>query len=144
MRNRLFILAALIVTALVALMLAPVALIAQAGDSIVVPPPFPTDPGGLTLDFLLQWTDAVYAALVIGFGYLSNKIPGINKIPKTAWRVAAIALILAMAFLVLGKSVPLALLFSYFGATKLYDLLLSLFKKTPKPAEPAPKKPTPA
>lgn len=102
-------------------------------DTIVTPPPFPTDPNGLTLDFLLQWTDAIYGALVIGMGYLSSKIPGINKIPKTAWRVAAIALVLAMAFIVAGKGIPLALLFTFFSVTSLYDLILSLFKKTPKP-----------
>lgn len=117
---------------LVFLFALPVLAMAQVvGDSIVTPGPFPGTGGELTLEFLLNWTNALYATLVIGFGYLSNVIPGIKKIPKTVYRVAAIALILGGLFIVFGKTVPLALLFTYFGATSLYDLLLSLFKKTP-------------
>lgn len=112
-------------------------------DTLVTPPPFPTDPAGLTLDFLLQWTDAIYGALVIGISYLSAKIPGINKIPRTAWRVAAIALVLAMGFIVAGKGIPMALLFTFFASTKLYDLLLSLIVKTPKPKPVGNATPTP-
>ena len=140
--KKLLFFALMVLVAAAAFVFSPVVMLAQVvSDSLVVPPPFPAEPGGLNLDFLLQWTDAIYAAMIIGFGYLSNKIPGINKIPKTAYRVAAIALILGMAFVLFGKGVPLALLFSYFGATKLYDLLLSLFKKTPKDT-PVPAKPT--
>lgn len=124
MKKALFLIAALLFAAVWA--------IAQEGDPIV-PPPFPADPSGLNLDFLLGWTDALYASLLVGVSYVSAKIPGINKIPKTAWRVAAIALVLAMVFIAVGKGAPLALLFSYLGATSLYDLILSLIKKTPKP-----------
>ena len=101
-------------------------------------PPFPTDPAALNLSLLLQWTDGLYGALVIITGYLSAKIPGVKLIPKTGWRVAAIALVLAMVFFTAGKGTPLALLFAYLSATSLYDLILSLIKKTPKPEDPAP------
>lgn len=126
MKKALFLLASMLLCAVWA--------IAQEGEPIV-PPPFPADPSGLNLEFLLQWTDALYASLLVGVSYLSAKIPGINKIPKTAWRVAVIALVLAMIFLTVGKGAPLALLFSYLGATSLYDLILSLIKKTPKPPD---------
>lgn len=124
MKKALFLLAALLFSAVWA--------IAQEGEPIV-PPPFPTDPEGLNLEFLMGWTEALYGAALVGVSYLSAKIPGINKIPKTAWRVAVIALVLGMVFLTVGKAAPLALLFSYLGATSLYDLILSLIKKTPKP-----------
>lgn len=124
-----------------ALALAPLLMLAQVGDTVITPGPFPGTGGELTVEYLLSWTHALYGGLVIGFGYLSNVIPGINKIPKTVYRVAAVALILGGIFIVFGKTVPLALLFTYAGATSLYDLLLSLFKKTPNTADPAPIKP---
>jgi hypothetical protein len=115
------------------------AVMAQVADTVEPTlPPFPIEPGALNLDLLLKWTDGLYGALVIITGYLSSRIPGIKLIPKTAWRVAAIALVLGMIFITSGTGAPLALLFSYLGATSLYDLILSLIKKTPKPDEPAP------
>lgn len=114
----------------------PFAVMAQtAVDTTAIPPAFPATPEGISMEFLLSWVEALYGALLIAVSYLSAKIPGINKIPKTAYRVVAIGLVLAMLFLALGKTVPLALLFSFMGATSLYDLVLSLFKKTPKPDE---------
>lgn len=126
----------MLILAVLAVSLPVVAIFCQAPvDTLVVPAPFPVEPGGLNLEFLLQWTDALFGALLIGVSYLSAKIPGINKIPKTGWRVVAIALVLGMGFLMLGKSLPLNLVFSYVVATKAYELVLSLFVKTPKPGE---------
>jgi hypothetical protein len=132
---------AFLILAVLALALTPFLVLAQVSDTVVTPGPFPGTGGELTIEYLLSWTNALYGALVIGFGYLSNIIPGINKIPKTVYRVAAIALILGGIFIVFGKTVPLALLFTYAGATSLYDLLLSLFKKTPNTTLPAPVRP---
>lgn len=122
--------------AAVAVFLFPLAGFAQAAaDTLVVPGPFPVDPGGVSLEFMLQWTDALFGAILVAVSYLSSKIPGINKISHTGWRVVAIALVIGMAFLTLGKSLPLSLVFSYVVATKAYELILSLFVKTPKAGE---------
>jgi len=40
------------------------------------------------LSDLLAWTDLVYSAIVILLGYVSNYIPGLNKMAP-AWRVVA-------------------------------------------------------
>lgn len=120
-----------------AVLLFPVLGFGQAvADTLVIPGPFPIEPGGVSLDFFLKWTDALFGALLIGVSYLSAKIPGINKIPRTAWRVVAIALVLGMGFLTLGKTLPLNLVLTYLIATKAYELIFSLIVKTPKPPQP--------
>lgn len=107
-------------------------------DPVLPLPIDPNAPGGLQLDVLLDWTNALYGAIVIGIGYLSNKLPGLKLITNTAWRVAAIGLVAGMAFILAGKGF-FPLLISYTVSTNFYSLFLSLFKKTP-PVVPAKKK----
>jgi hypothetical protein len=106
-----------------------VVLVAQT-DPVLPPPITPNPTGGLDLNVLLDWTNVVYGGIVILVGYISNLIPGLKLITNTAWRVAAIALIVGAAFLIAGKGF-LPLLISYTLSTNFYSLFLSLFKKTP-------------
>lgn len=72
---------------------------------------------------LLAWTDLVYSAIVILLGYVSNYVPGLNKMAP-AWRVVAIGLIVAAMFVLMGGSNAFSLLFSYLAATNFYELIL--------------------
>jgi uncharacterized BrkB/YihY/UPF0761 family membrane protein len=72
---------------------------------------------------LLAWTDLVYSAIVILLGYVSNYIPGLNKMAP-AWRVVSIGLIVAAMFVLMGSSNAFSLLFSYLAATNFYELIL--------------------
>lgn len=83
---------------------------------------------------LIEWTDLLYTSIIIISGYLSAYIPGIRNIPSTAWRVAAIALVVAVIFILMGSK-GFGLLFGYLAATGFYDLILSFIKKTPQPAQ---------
>jgi hypothetical protein len=65
----------------------------------------------------------VYSAIVILLGYVSNYIPGLNKMAP-AWRVVAIGLIVAAMFVLMGSSNAFSLLFSYLAATNFYELIL--------------------
>jgi len=98
------------------------------GQEIVLPPIIGPDS---PLTDLLSWTDLLYGAIVILMGYVSQYIPGINKIPKTVYRVLAIGLIVGAMFLLMGKSNAFGLLFAFLSATNFYELLLKFIKKTP-------------
>lgn len=126
----------LVITALLLIAFPGFMLAQEVADTVILPPPFPTDPGEVTIEFLLTWTNALYGALVLISGYFANKIPFLKTLPNTAWRVAAIALAIAMAFLVAGKGLGLGFLVSFLAASNFYALVMSLFKKTPKSDEP--------
>lgn len=115
---------------ILAFLMMPFALMAQETGDL---PPL-IGPGSPLAD-LLEWTDLVYAALVIIGGYASAYIPGLKSIPVTVFRVFAIALILAAIFISMGWSGGFNVLFSYLAATGFYDLILSFLKKTPKPGD---------
>lgn len=101
-------------------------LLAQDGVEL---PPFPTPDSGV--DAYLTWTNALYTAFVIAAGWFSRLIPGINKIPDKAWRIAAIAIVGAGIFVIAGWSQGITLLFSYLIATKVYELFIKPVAPTP-------------
>ena len=90
-----------------------------------------------SMEFFFGKIDAVYIALMTIGGYLSFKIPGLNKIGNGVYRILAFAVILAAIFFFFGfnKDV-IGLAFSYFMSTSLYEVVLKQVFKTPKPDVP--------
>lgn len=81
----------------------------------------------LTLDDLVTWTNALYAALVTVWGFLvkplGKYLPGIDKM-QTVFKVAAGAIVLAGAFVVFGWGEVLQYLFVFLGTMGFYDLFI--------------------
>lgn len=73
---------------------------------------------------------AVYGAVVIMFGYLSNFIPIINKIPSASYRVLAGGIIIAVIGIKFGFLENWQVIVSFVFSTKLYEYVLALIKKS--------------
>ena len=94
---------------------------------VIIPKPDST-PG----DFLAGWVEVLYGALVVIGGYLSSFIPGLNKIDKTVYRVAAFALAVGALFVAFTPMSAFSAVVAYAMSTSIYELILKLFKKTPQ------------
>lgn len=81
-------------------------------------------------EYLNKWTEALYGAIIIITGFLSNLIPGINKINKGVWRVAALALVSGVMFVMFTPMTAIQAIISYAMSTSFYELVLKpVFKK---------------
>lgn len=105
-------------------------------DSLpLVPPPaafvLPDKITDLTTS--LSWWDFLYVLIFTVLGYLSPFIPGLRKIGDTEIRVIVGGIVLIMIFVAMGFNNALMLAIEFFTATKLYEYIFSLIKKTPKP-----------
>lgn len=98
----------------------PVLLMAQGED------------GGTSLDELINIFDFIYGAIVYVIGLFANKFPGINKIPSTWWKIAAIGIAVGFFFILFGWSDIKGLLFAFFATTNIYEAILKLIFPTPK------------
>jgi len=83
----------------------------------------------------IPWVEAIYGAIVLIVGWLSHLIPGVNKIPSKAWRIAAIAIVGAGIFVIAGFSSGIPLFISYLIATKVYELFIKSSLPTPDTEE---------
>lgn len=82
----------------------------------------------------LGWWDFLNVMLFTLLGYLSPFIPGLRKIGDTEVRVVVGGITLIMIFVAMDFSSALKLALEFFAATKLYEHVLSMIVKTPKPA----------
>lgn len=88
-----------------------------------------------TLDPFLDMFDPIYSVLVLVSGYLSIKIPILNKISDTWLRVATISIILGIGFVAMGSDV-FSLLLSFATSSGIfYQLITLVMPKTPKLAD---------
>jgi hypothetical protein len=84
-------------------------------------------------EYLTQWTEAIFGAIVIIGGYLSNFIPGIKNINKAVYRVLAFAIVAGTLFVVFTPMSAVNAIIAYAISTSIYETVLSLFKRSPKP-----------
>lgn len=73
-----------------------------------------------------QWfgsMESVYSAIVVIGGYLSAKIPGLNKINNATYRVLAFATLVAAGFWYFGANIW-GLAISYVFSTSFYEVVL--------------------
>lgn len=114
------------------LCLATVACFAQT------PEPIGNFEDGVTVPELVSTYNAIYMALIVVAGYVLKlfkvkydwSLPG-KRLP---WIIAAVGLVLGVAFVQAGFSTVLPLLFSFLGAIGFYDIILKPFNlvvKTP-------------
>lgn len=96
---------------------------------VVIPNPGSSAPG----EFLAGWVEVLYGALVVIGGYLSSFVPGLNKIDKTVYRVAAFALAVGALFVAFTPMSAFSAVVTYAMSTSIYELVLKVFKKTPQP-----------
>lgn len=82
---------------------------------------------------LIGLDGAIMMALMVIFGYLSKFIPFFNQIDSTTYRVATIAIVIIVGFVMFGSSIWSGVI-SYVFSTSAYELIFKLFKKTPEVA----------
>ncbi|RME64359.1 MAG: hypothetical protein D6790_03350 [Caldilineae bacterium] len=107
-----------------------VALLAQTASDTLLPPPNITP--DMPVEVLVDYSVALYTALVVLLGYLSAYIPGLNKVAGVQLRVLVVAAVTALIFITLGFAKGWQLVLAYLTAALGYDKLLSPFFKTPK------------
>lgn len=84
----------------------------------------------VTAGILLDWYNAIYAAVVVLLGFLHNVFPGVKAIPGKWWRVAIFGVLSGVAFIILGWSSALPLIITFFSATGIYDLFKAVGLKS--------------
>jgi len=109
-------------------------------------PPLPDQIGpGASVDTLLDWTTALYSALVIITSFLSPYLPFLNRIPEAARRTLVVAVVVGVVFLTTGFADGIELVLGYLGAVLTYDKVLKpVGIKTPKPDAVPHEEPQPA
>lgn len=101
----------------------------------------PIDPGKIVDDIknatdwsqLLNLETAVYTFLITVGGYLSAFIPGLRSIDSGVYRILVWAILVIAGSLVIGVGNVWLGAISYFFSTSLYEVVLKLFKPSPKP-----------
>jgi hypothetical protein len=111
---------------------AMIAAVAAFGQTDSITTTFPTPDSSTAGEFLAGWVELLYGALVVIGGYLSSFIPGLNKIDKTVYRVAAFALAVGALFVSFTPMSAFSTVVTYAMSTSIYELILKLFKKTPQ------------
>lgn len=81
----------------------------------------------------LTWWDFLFVLIFTLLGYISPFIPGLRKIGDTEIRVVVGGIVLIMIFVAMDFNSALLLVIEFVAATKLYEHVFSLIKKTPKP-----------
>ncbi len=107
-----------------------VALMAQTASDTLVPPPQITP--DMPVEVLVDYSVALYSALVVLLGYLSAYIPGLNKVAGVQLRVLVVAAVTGLIFATLGFANGWQLVIGYIGATLGYDKFLGALFPTPK------------
>lgn len=101
----------------------------------------PIDPGKIVDDIknatdwsqLLNLETAVYTFLITVGGYLSAFIPVLRSIDSGVYRILVWAILVIAGSLVIGVGNVWLGAISYFFSTSLYEVVLKLFKPSPKP-----------
>jgi len=117
-------------------LLAASTLFGQGDTSIVIQPILPLPEAniepGVSLETLMHWTNWIMVALTAVFGWFSQVIPGINKIPEKYYQVAAIAVVLILVLVNIQGSELIGLIISFLLSTNLYDILKPLLVRNLK------------
>lgn len=118
----------LFVMTIIVMLISPLVMMAQE-----LPPTIdiPTDPAAW---FALDRVEWVYGIIVVIGGYLSAFIPGLKNITVGVYRVLTWALITGAGAVMLGSSIW-GVAITYFISTGLYDIVLKLILKSPKPKD---------
>lgn len=112
----------LLFLALVFVSFSAINLVAQVVDTTGVGNFSPADDLS-NLSGWLNWYNALYGVLVIGWGFLAKAFGLKAKVSNFVFVVAAGGLVLAGAFIGLGFSKAFPLVFSFLAAIGLYDMI---------------------
>lgn len=80
--------------------------------------------------FLLQNFEFIYGFIVILFGYISIRIPGLKKIKSGTYRIMTLAIIVGLGAWLFGLGSIWELTLSYAISTSFYQLLLKPVKRS--------------
>lgn len=91
----------------------------------------PTDPNEWFSFDRVEW---LYGVLVVVGGYLSAFIPGLKSISVGVYRVLTWGILTGVGFILLGAPIW-GVAITYFLSTGLYDIVLKLIIKSPRPRD---------
>lgn len=80
--------------------------------------------------FLLDNFELIYGFIVILFGYISIRIPGLKKIKSGTYRIMTLAIIVGLGAWIFGLGSIWELTLSYAISTSFYQLLLKPVKRS--------------
>lgn len=84
---------------------------------------------------LLGWESALYSFLIVIGGWITPYFPGLNNIDSGVYRILVFAILVISGGLLLGLGNVWQGAFAYFFSTSLYEVVIKLFVKSPKPSE---------
>lgn len=84
---------------------------------------------------LIGWESALYAFLILLGGWITPYVKWLNKIDSGVYRILVFAILVISGGLILGFGNVWQGAFAYFFSTSLYEVVIKLFVKSPKPSE---------
>ena len=89
-------------------------------------------PSDFTPDTIFDHVNLFQSALIVIGGYLSSKIPLLNRIGSPTYRVLSWAILTGIGFVTFGFGTIWQAAISYFVSTSMYEVILQWVAKTPK------------